>query len=419
MKNTTVRLVVILGIFAIAGIVVVQTYWMLRAWDLKEKQLDQSIQIALQNTAQKLAARKKVTLPDNTVKQVSSDYYFVNINDEIDANWLEYYLRTEFMQLQIGLDFEYAIYDCNTDKMMYGNYIKAESNTEKIKRTKNLPKYSKFTYYFAVHLPTRTTYLVTSLQLWIVFSGILLVVVVFLGYAMVVILQQKRLSELQKDFINNMTHEFKTPIATIQIAANVLEQNPQIQQDSRLWQYTKIIAEQNARLNSQTEKVLQVARMDKHGIKLQKERFDMHTVIQQVSESMNIRAGSESPIQLHLHTNKPIILADKHHFTNILYNLIDNSLKYCNTIPRIHISTQNHKKGVLLQIEDNGIGIEKKYWKQVFSKFFRVPTGNIHNVKGFGLGLYYVAEVCRAHHWKIKLDSNPPQEGSIFKVFLD
>ncbi len=132
MKNTTVRLVVILGIFAIAGIVVVQTYWMLRAWDLKEKQLDQSIQIALQNTAQKLAARKKVTLPDNTVKQVSSDYYFVNINDEIDANWLEYYLRTEFMQLQIGLDFEYAIYDCNTDKMMYGNYIKAESNTEKI-----------------------------------------------------------------------------------------------------------------------------------------------------------------------------------------------------------------------------------------------------------------------------------------------
>ena len=124
MKNTTVRLVVILGIFAITGIVVVQTYWMLRAWDLKEKQLDQSIQIALQNTAQKLAARKKVTLPDNTVKQVSSDYYFVNINDEIDANWLEYYLRTEFMQLQIGLDFEYAIYDCNTDKMMYGNYIK-------------------------------------------------------------------------------------------------------------------------------------------------------------------------------------------------------------------------------------------------------------------------------------------------------
>ena len=179
MKNSTIRIVVVLGIFAIAGIIVVQAYWMLRAWDLKEKQLDQSIQIVLKNVAERLAERKGSKPPVNTVKQISSDYYLVNLNDEIDANWLEYYLKTEFNELKLSLDFEYGIYDCNTDEMMYGNYIKSGNTTEKIKRSKNLPKYSKLPYYFSIHFPTRNTYLASSVQLWIFFSVILFIAVVF------------------------------------------------------------------------------------------------------------------------------------------------------------------------------------------------------------------------------------------------
>lgn len=417
MKNSTIRIVVVLGIFAIAGIIVVQAYWMLRAWDLKEKQLDQSIQIVLKNVAERLAERKGSKPPVNTVKQISSDYYLVNLNDEIDANWLEYYLKTEFNELKLSLDFEYGIYDCNTDEMMYGNYIKSENTTEKIKRSKNLPKYSKFPYYFSIHFPTRNTYLVSSVQLWIVFSIILFIAVVFFSYSLLLILQQKRLSELQKDFINNMTHEFKTPISTIQIASGVLQESPEINDNRRLKQYVKIIGEQNERLNGQVEKVLQIARIEKNGIKLQKEKLSLHDIIQQVVGSVNVKTNGEDSIELHLNAQKSIIFADRVHLTNILYNLIDNATKYCQTTPHIVITTTDQGKGICLSIADNGIGIENKYQKQIFNKFFRVPTGNLHDVKGFGLGLFYVKEICRTHGWKIKVQSEL-NKGSIFNIYI-
>lgn len=417
MKNSTIRVVVILGIFAIAGIIVVQAYWMLRAWDLKEKQLDQSIQIVLKNVAEQLATRKGSKPPINAVKQISSDYYLVNLNDEIDANWLEYYLKIDFNELKLSLDFEYGIYDCNTDKMMYGNYIKSENEGEKIKRSKNLPKYSKLPYYFSIHFPTRTTYLASSVQLWIIFSIILFIAVIFFSYSLLLILQQKRLSELQKDFINNMTHEFKTPISTIKIASDFLGQNAEINANKRLTQYVKTISEQNERLNGQVEKVLEIARIEKNGIKLQKEKLSLHDVIQQVVSSVNVQKNGEDRIMLALQAKNSLINADKVHLTNILYNLLDNAAKYCQTEPHITIRTADQAKGICLSITDNGIGIEPKYQKQIFNKFFRVPTGNLHNVKGFGLGLFYVKEVCRTHGWKIKVQSDI-NKGSTFSIYI-
>ena len=417
MKNSTIRIVVVLGIFAIAGIIVVQAYWMLRAWDLKEKQLDQSIQIVLKNVAERLAERKGSKPPVNTVKQISSDYYLVNLNDEIDANWLEYYLKTEFNELKLSLDFEYGIYDCNTDEMMYGNYIKSGNTTEKIKRSKNLPKYSKLPYYFSIHFPTRNTYLASSVQLWIFFSVILFIAVVFFSYSLLLILQQKRLSELQKDFINNMTHEFKTPISTIQIASGVLQESAEVMGNLRLKQYVKTISEQNERLNGQVEKVLQIARIEKNGIKLQKEKLSLHDIIQQVVSSVNVKTNGEDSIELQLNAQNNSIFADKVHLTNILYNLLDNAAKYCQTTPHIVINTTDQGKGICLSIADNGIGIDSKYQKQIFNRFFRVPTGNLHDVKGFGLGLFYVKEICRTHGWKIKVQSEL-NKGSTFSIYI-
>lgn len=417
MKNSTIRVVVILGIFAIAGIIVVQAYWLLRAWDLKEKQLDQSIQIVLKNVAEELATRKGSKPPINAVKQISSDYYLVNLNDEIDANWLEYYLKTEFNELKLSLDFEYGIYDCDTDEMMYGNYIKSENEGEKIKRSKNLPKYSKLPYYFSIHFPTRTTYLVSSVQLWIIFSIILFIAVIFFSYSLLLILQQKRLSELQKDFINNMTHEFKTPISTIKIATDVLGKNAEINANARLKQYVKTIGEQNERLNGQVEKVLEIARIEKNGIKLQKEKLSLHDIIQQVVSSVNVQKNGEDRIVLELAAKNSLVNADKVHLTNILYNLLDNAAKYCQTEPHIVIRTTDQAKGICLSITDNGIGIEPKYQKQIFNKFFRVPTGNLHNVKGFGLGLFYVKEICGTHGWKIKVQSEV-NKGSTFSIYI-
>ncbi len=261
MKNNQIRLVIILGVFAILGIVSVQVYWLRKAYDIKERQFNETIHTALQNVAKNLANVNDGNLSnENIISQLSSDYFVVNINDVIDANTLEYYLTNEFEKFQINLDFEYAIYDCGSNQMVYGNYVKIEDKGSEVPTT-NLPTYDEFTYYFGVYLPTKSNFVINNLRLSIVFSMILLIAVIFFAYAIYVILQQKRLSELQTDFINNMTHEFKTPISSISLSSNAMLRNPMIMNDPRLNKYTNIIKDQAERLNGQVEKVLQIAQL--------------------------------------------------------------------------------------------------------------------------------------------------------------
>ena len=223
---------------------------------------------------------------------------------------------------------------------------------------------------------------------------------------MYTILRQKRLSEMQKDFINNMTHEFKTPISTIGISADVFLNNPKIKEDPRLSQYAGILKEQNQRLNKQVEKILQLAKIERDGLKLKQEELNLTDLIKNIVDSVSIRL-EEHQGKIHLLNFKETtaIKADKFHFTNTLYNLLDNAIKYCKTQPNITIQVENRLKHILLSIQDNGIGITKDNLHKVFDKFYRIPTGNVHNVKGFGLGLYYVKEVVNAHGWDVNIES--------------
>lgn len=417
MNRNQVRLVVILGTFAIIGIFVVQIYWMQKAWNISEKQFNQTIFIGLKNVAGKLSTFNQTVLPnENPVSQLSSNYFVVNVNSIIDANILDYYLRTEFDKLNIDIDYEYAIYDCHTDIMVYGNYISMNGKEKPVKPTSNMPKYNEYLYYFGVNFPSKTTYLTGYMTIWTVFSAILLISVIFFGYAIFIILQQKRLSELQKDFINNMTHEFKTPISSINISADVITNPEIIKNPQRLFNYGTIIKQENNRLNNQVEKVLQIARIEKSGFELKKEKVNLNDLITQVAG--NCRAGNDK-ISFSLITNLdekiPQIKADKLHLTNILHNLLENAIKYSGENPEIEIRTKVNDKKITIEIEDHGPGISREYQKKVFEKFYRIPTGNVHNVKGFGLGLYYVKSACQAHKWKISLESEHGQ-GSKFII---
>jgi two-component system, OmpR family, phosphate regulon sensor histidine kinase PhoR len=416
MKRNQIRFIVILGSFAITGIIIIQIYWMQRAWDIKEKQFNQTIFIGLKNVAEKLSVYNQTDLPvENPVNQLSSNYFVVNTNSVIDVNVLDFYLRTELSHLNIDTDYEYAIYDCHNDKMVYGNYVSAQGKNKEYKMTTNMPKYSEYIYYFGVNFPSKSNSLAGDMGLWIIFSAILLVSLVFFAYAIFIILKQKRLSELQKDFINNMTHEFKTPISSINISADVISDPSIVKNPGRLKNYGAIIKQENNRLNNQVEKVLQIARIEKSGFELNEDVFDLNELILDVVHNCKTNNGTQTDIITRLGKNTGMIVADRLHTTNIFYNLIDNAVKYAVEKPAIEITTSRQNKTITVEVGDNGPGISKEHQKKVFQKFFRVPTGNVHNVKGFGLGLYYVKNICHAHRWKISLVSEL-NKGSTFVI---
>jgi two-component system phosphate regulon sensor histidine kinase PhoR len=254
--------------------------------------------------------------------------------------------------------------------------------------------------------------------IWSFSSVVLLIVILFFGYTLFVILKQKRLSEIQKDFINNMTHEFKTPISTIAVSTEVLKDPNIINQPERLLNYTTIIETENTRLKQQVERVLQMARLDRDDLGLKKEIVDVHQIIQDAikntSTALHERQGK---ISCELTATRHTFSADKLHLTNVLYNLIDNAIKYCKTSPQIVIRTKDSNKYLLLEVEDNGIGISAENQKRVFQKFFRVSTGNVHDVKGFGIGLNYVKSIIEAHKGNIRLESDLGK-GCTFKISI-
>lgn len=416
MRQKQIRFVVLLGAFAIIGIISIQVYFLQNIWNIKEKQFVQSVMIGLRNVAEQMSKFNQTALPlASTVRQLSSNYFVVDINSEIDANILEFYLKAEFDKLNLQTDFEYAIYNCQTDKMEYGNYLTKNGTAKPNVLTANLPKYDQYTYYFGVNFPLLKNTITGDLAIWFFFMALLLVAIIFFVYAIFVILHQKRLSEMQKDFINNMTHEFKTPISSINISADVI-MNPDIIHDpSRLFTYASVIKQENNRLNQQVDKVLQIARIESRSFHLNKQLIDLNALILTVVENCKANSNRQLVVNTNLSDLVGSIEADELHLTNILHNLLDNASKYSDKEPVITIETSLTDHSIVIRISDNGPGISPEYQHRVFQKFYRIPTGNLHDVKGFGLGLYYVKTICDAHQWKITLKSEPGN-GASFEI---
>lgn len=409
MNNKIIRRVLVLGAVAILGIVAMQSYWGITTWNINEEEFHQKASLALYNVAKDMARLSGATLPAREViKQRTTNYYLVNVEYEIHSQLLEASLHKELEALGLNIPFEYAVYDCYTDEMVYMAYCNDTPMRPPNLELGDLPKdnQNEYNYYFGVKFPTRSGYLFNKMQFFFFLSSILLVTIAFFAYAMTVILRQKRLSDMQKDFINNMTHEFKTPISTIKVSADVFLNHPQIRQDKRLSRYAGIIKEQNQRLNKQVEKVLQLARVDGEQLQLKQELLDLTEVLEPILSSTKLRVEDRGgQLEYELAQAPLLIRADKLHLTNIVHNLLDNAIKYCNGQPSIRLRAKILGKQVELLIADRGIGIRSEHLPHVFSKFYRVPTGDVHNVKGFGLGLFYVKNICDAHHWKLQLES--------------
>ncbi len=418
MSRNTLRIVIVLAAISIIGIAITQIYWVSRAFDIRENQFNRDVNTALRNVATKIIEINKTPSPaNNPVNQLSTNYFVVAINGEIDVNLLEFLLVTEFEKRNITADFEYGIYDCSDRCMVYGNFV-SQGNNKKLVSLQDLPTWREEGYYFGVQFPSLQANLISQLGIWGFSSAVLLIVILFFVYTLFVILKQRRLSEVQKDFINNMTHEFKTPISTIAISSEVLKNPSIVNEPDRLLKYATVIQHESNRLKQQVDRVLQMARLDEQKIELNKESLNGNELIENAvlhcSLSIQEKGGK---INLDLKADQNVIFADRLHITNVIYNMIDNAIKYNKQSPEITIRTYNEKAHYCIEIQDNGIGITSDNYKKIFHRFYRVPTGNVHDVKGFGLGLNYVKLIVEAHRGTINLESTLHQ-GSIFKISL-
>ncbi len=360
-----------------------------------------------------------------------------DITERIDPRKLTQIIKEELKNRGIDLPYQYGVIQSSdtTFIILNGNYVvgpmnETEASHVENPHSKNLfnSKYQVSLYrndlhgspgWLKLHFPNKKSWLWSSLLptmlVAVLFTGLILFC---FSYTIHVILRQKKVSEMKTDFINNMTHEFKTPIATISLAADSIESPRVIQDESKIHRFIGIIRQENKRMLQQVEKVLQMAQLDKKDFQLKLSEVDMHEIIRQAVEHLTLQVQKrEGHIAVHLDAALPRLEGDQTHLSNLIYNLLDNANKYSAEAPDIRISTLNLNGGIEIVVEDKGIGISKENQKHIFDKFYRVHTGNVHDVKGFGLGLSYVKAIAQAHQGNIEVRSEPGK-GSRFSLYL-
>ena len=418
MKGNTLKYIILLAVISVAGVFLIQFGFLKSSYNITEKQFKESTSIALKEVAwQVLLAGGNASSFDSItpVEIVSGNYFLVNVNAAIDKELLKMHLIKEFKKHEVFNDFEFAIFNPVLEQMDEGILI---SKGEEKPSSYNFQTNENYTYYFGIHFPNRSSFFVSQLSIWYFLTGLLVIIILFFGYTLTVIIRQRQLSEVQKNFINNLTHELKTPISSIAIASSVINNKDILKTPERLFTYARIIQEQNTRLSKNVEKVLNLASLEKNRIHLNLEEINLNEILAEISAQFKqTDFGQKANVRIFTNELNFTILADRFHFSNLILNILENGAKYCEQKPELQISVSQKKKKIEIAIADNGIGIPKDQRKKIFTKFYRVPTGNVHNVKGFGLGLDYVQKIVSAHKWRIKVDENP-DGGSIFTLSI-
>lgn len=417
MKAKHIRWISILGMATIIAIVFFQVMWLSRTYRTKQQENTQAISLALFAVARHMAEFNQTTFPnENPVVHLSPTYYVVNINDIIDPGVLDHYLYTELSHRGLDFRYEYAIYDCATNEMVYAGTSDDGHFQKEGAAMQEFPQLPEFTYYFGIHFPDLPRETARDLAFWIFSAFLLLLALAFFAYAIFVIFKQKRLSEIQRDFVNTMTHEFKTPIATLKIAADVLQKEDLCAEKQRLRQYGQIIHEQSTQLQSHVERVLEAASMEGSGMVLHPEPTDPDLILESeilphYEEMLNARGGQ---LEIDLASEKHYrVMADQKHFKGLIHNLLDNACKFAAEVPAVSIRSQFSNRHYYIRVADNGPGVPAKERKRIFKKYYRIPEKEITLQRGFGLGLFYVHKIVKAHRWKIRI-THQENGGAVF-----
>ena len=434
MKRTFPVIIILISL-SLFGLIVLQSSWLQNLLELTKSQLDNNFNEAGISVSKDLGKNVYNTQSLKLPRRgglFNSEFHIHSlktptVDEKFTLQEIQEKIKNAFEKVNLkDLKFEYGVTNINDDYEMYSKgFEKAFWDT-----TNNIRRYFPVLpeneldiegvvnfEHLVIVVPEFKQQIWTSLR-WVIIGAVVFMLVIIAAFYVTVktLLNQKKLSEIKSDFINNMTHEFKTPLATISLAVDALK-NVKVQADQEKSKYfTGIIKEENIRMNKHVETILQAALMEKQELQLHLVPLPVHEIIQNTIDNYALQLNSqEGNIELLLNAKNDVISGDEVHFSNLVSNLVDNAIKYSKDKPEIKIYTHNTKNALVLRVEDNGIGMSKESVKRIFEKFYRAHTGNLHNVKGFGLGMSYVKTVIDAHKGKIKVES-VLGKGSVFTV---
>jgi two-component system, OmpR family, phosphate regulon sensor histidine kinase PhoR len=422
----TLPIITILITLSLLGLIFFQFLWIRSARDAKNIQVEENIRRSMAQAGEKLTSTSSTLFPlpqKNDLlfpseKRIQLQPYRLSVMQRYSKEEIAEIIRLEFNRNNLRqYPFEFAVIEnsiAGKQLLTDGFYKLYEDSTNNNMHSIPLIPPSGSDYenlaneeFLNVIVP-RQKKIVWTEMLWFIIGAILFTLIISTAFFMTIrtLLKQKKLSEIKSDFINNMTHEFKTPLATISLAVDALK-NEKVKDNAEKTNYfTNIIKEENKRMNKQVETILQAALLDKQEVQLNLKKLPAHALITSALNNITLQVEEKGgQLDVRFNADKDLILADDVHFTNLINNLLDNAVKYSKESLEIKLTTTNSRNNLLIKIEDNGIGMNKETINRIFEKFYRAHTGNIHNVKGFGLGLSYVKTMVDAHHGTIKAES--------------
>ena len=364
--------------------------------------------------------KKRSSEFQNMSDQMVNEIYQWEKTLELDNKEIDYALKQTLAYNSVQTPFEFAIIK---NGIVQNGTFKKSQKSEFLKSKYKVRLFPdniiRQDLILSVIFPERTNYVLGSM-VWILGGSMLFSLFILATFALSLyfIIRQKKISEMKSDFINNMTHEFKTPIATISLAADTITNPKVIKDETSIRHFIGMIKKENSRMNKKVETILQIASLDKKEIEFRFENVSLHTIIEHAVEAIEIQVHQRNgKITFNLNAEEPVIYGDLEHLTNLVNNFLDNAIKYSPELPEITITTRNCEKGVILSVEDKGIGMTKAVQSKIFERFYRQSSGNVHDVKGFGLGLNYSRSIIEAHKGSISVFSEPGK-GSRFEIFL-
>lgn len=417
-RSKTLRFVILTSTVLITIIVAIQLVWLQKVYLYEEKQFNINVSKSIKSLYDDMQLVSDVK--DNVqkvIENVSPDVYLLRIDcsPNLDQLWVN--LKEELTDFDVYTDCRAAVYDLPSKKYIAEQYVDLPDAYFPSESEKELQVYERDYTYIALYFPHRGQYIIKQMRFWIASSGLLLLVLTGFGFSIFYLYRQKFFNETQRDFVNNFTHEFKTPLAVIKIAADVLQQQNIIEKPEKLKNYAGIIHEQTSHLQSQVQRLLEIAYTDRSSLPLTKEKFNINSLIKEsINDLEPLIEQRNAVVKTNFDTQDVIICADKSYLRLCLVNLIENAIKYSGN-PVIEVSTKADAAVLQIAIKDNGIGIATEHQKKIFERFYRITDGELHITKGFGLGLNFVKKVIDTHHGRIEVESELGS-GSIFTIKL-